>query len=78
MIIEIKINIQQSKYGTDLGSANLTLDTDEIDYEAIRNIGSSLVNSALLRAENKLNGLTKPSEEPPLPPPVELVSVKEL
>jgi hypothetical protein len=69
MITEIKIAFKQSKYGSDYAAAELNIDTDECDDEALRTIVSGIVNSAIRRRDEKLS-----REQKPAPPdaPVEI------
>lgn len=53
MIIEIKINARHTKYGDDLASTELSLDTDAVDELAVVELAKGMTLSAIKRAQNK-------------------------
>jgi len=53
MIIEIKVDICGSKYGSSLASSEMRIDSDHIEAEGVQAIVKGLVASALARAEVK-------------------------
>lgn len=68
MIVEIKIDVSENKYGSSLASTEMKLDSDFVDKEALSQLVRGLTTSAMLRAEEKLNKKTPLAPEPVVRP----------
>lgn len=64
MIIEIKINASSNKYGSNLASTELTLDSDTIDELAVVELVKGMALSAIKRAQNKQTDQEAKKAEP--------------
>jgi hypothetical protein len=71
MKINIIVTASKNKYGSELASTEMTLDSDQIDTEAVTELAKGMTKSTIERAKAKEREVIPAPVAPPLPEPKE-------